>query len=138
MKLRKKLFYLAVVILALAAFRLFQIRCPLLRQPREKRLSLDLFKTRIAIEDYTIDKERGPRTLQELVDTHYLSEIPVDPFTQKDDWIPEIGDPRAGVVGPEINSVHSASDEVGCNGYATRTGDLRVGPDKRAVIRFTV
>jgi general secretion pathway protein G len=116
MKRRKKLFYVTIVILALAAFRLFQIRCPLLRHTRETKLSLDLYKIRIAIENYALEKERGPRTLQELVDTHYLSEIPVDPFTQKEDWVPDIDDPRAGVVGPEIVDVHSASDRVGCNG----------------------
>ena len=112
---RKTLVYVAIVILALA-FRLFQIRCPLLRGTRERRLTLELTTIRLAIEDYSLDKERGPRTLQDLVDAHYLPEIPVDPFTQREDWVPEIDDPRAGVVGPEIVSVHSASDQAGCNG----------------------
>jgi general secretion pathway protein G len=114
---RKKLAYVGIVILALA-FRLFQIRCPLLRDTRERRLTLDLITIRLAIEDYCLDKERGPRTLQDLVDSHYVPEIPVDPFTQREDWVPDIDDPRAGVVGPEILSVNSASDQVGCNGIA--------------------
>lgn len=37
---------------------------------------------RNAIDKYTMDKERAPQTLQDLVTTGYLKKIPEDPITQ--------------------------------------------------------
>jgi hypothetical protein len=41
---------------------------------------------RDAIDAYTLGKEQAPQTLQDLVNGHYLNEIPTDPFTRKKDW----------------------------------------------------
>lgn len=81
-------------------------------------LKLDLFTIRIAIENYTLDKDQGPKSLQDLVSGHYLKEIPTDPFTHKKDWVSDMEDLRAEPTFPEMASVHSASDQVGCNGIA--------------------
>jgi len=87
---------------------------------REATLKLDLFMIRLAVANYTYVQDRGPRSIQDLVDAHYLIQIPVDPFTRKKDWMPNITNAgfRADQAIPEITSVHSASNEVGRNGIA--------------------
>jgi len=42
---------------------------------------------RDAIDKYYGDQGKYPETLQDLVDKHYLREIPVDPLTDKRDWV---------------------------------------------------
>ena len=44
---------------------------------------------RYAIDEYTLSKQQAPQSLQDLVNEHYLKEIPTDPFTQKKDWVPQ-------------------------------------------------
>ncbi len=34
---------------------------------------------RQAIDNYTLDKQQAPQSLDDLVDAHYLREVPVDP-----------------------------------------------------------
>ncbi len=54
----------------------------------EAVLRQDLFALRDVIDQYTADKTRPPRTLQDLVTAGYLKEIPVDPFTERrDTWV---------------------------------------------------
>src|SRR6266849_3860097 len=54
---------------------------------RERTLKQDLMKMRLAIDNYTLDKQELPQSLEALVNGHYLKEIPIDPFTQKKDWV---------------------------------------------------
>jgi hypothetical protein len=35
---------------------------------------------RMAIDNYTLEKQHAPRSLHDLVREHYLKEIPMDPF----------------------------------------------------------
>lgn len=42
---------------------------------------------RDAIDKYYGDQGKYPETLQDLVDKHYLREIPLDPITEKRDWV---------------------------------------------------
>jgi len=58
------------------------------RRDREETLKQDLRMIRAAIDTYTLDKQNPPQSLQDLVDGHYLKEIPTDPFTRKKDWVP--------------------------------------------------
>jgi hypothetical protein len=44
---------------------------------------------RQAIDQYTLDKDKPPQSLQDLMNGHYLEEIPMDPFTRKKDWVLE-------------------------------------------------
>lgn len=81
---------------------------------RETALKHDLVEMRIAIENYTLDKEVAPQSLDELVSAHYLREIPKDPITQQRDWRPEF---ENVLLSPEqsgtgISDVHSSSDQV--------------------------
>src|SRR5689334_24208138 len=56
---------------------------------RETVLRQDLDSLRKCIDAYTLDKERAPQSLDDLVSAGYLRELPVDPFTrQRDTWVP--------------------------------------------------
>jgi general secretion pathway protein G len=69
---------------------------------------------RIAIDDYTRDKECGPSSLDDLVTNNYIGGIPEDPMTRQKDWVTTEDDIS---ISPEqtcngISGVHSSSDEV--------------------------
>lgn len=117
MKRRVWLISVAAIVALVLVLGCFYLRCSL-RRTREATPKLDLFTIRIAIENYTLDKDQGPKSLQDLVSGHYLKEIPTDPFTHKKDWVSDMEDLRAEPTFPEMASVHSASDQVGCNGIA--------------------
>jgi general secretion pathway protein G len=87
-------------------------------QQRESVLKYDLATMRKAIDLYTVDKKRAPKSMQALVDEEYLREVPVNPVTHKVDWIPHyVTVDRAG-VGPTvgIDDVHAASRRTSSEG----------------------
>ncbi|MGH9859725.1 MAG: type IV pilin protein, partial [Candidatus Acidiferrales bacterium] len=55
---------------------------------KEAALKQDLFVMRNAIEQFTLDKEAAPQSLDELVSAGYLRAIPKDPITNAVDWRP--------------------------------------------------
>ena len=58
---------------------------------REAALREDLYEMRRAIDSYTVDKQKAPQTLDDLVTGGYLKEIPKDPITNRSDtWMPVI------------------------------------------------
>jgi general secretion pathway protein G len=81
---------------------------------KEATLKQDLFVMRNAIQQYTLDKEAGPSSLDDLVEGKYLSGIPVDPITRTKDWqtLSEqvLLDPLQ--TSPGITDVHSGSDQI--------------------------
>ena len=52
-----------------------------LQRAKEATLREDLHTMRTAIDSYTIDKEKAPDSLDDLVQAGYLKSIPVDPMT---------------------------------------------------------
>ena len=81
---------------------------------RESALHSDLTVLRKAINDYTLDKECGPSSLDDLVTNNYIGAIPEDPITRNKDWVTQEDDIS---ISPEqtcngISGVHSASDDV--------------------------
>ena len=62
------------------------------KQAREATLKKELFTIRQAIDNYTLDKQRPPQSLQDLVVEHYIPELPTDPFTCRKDWVAQFGD----------------------------------------------
>jgi len=81
---------------------------------REAELKQDLRTMRVAIDSYTLNKQRAPQSLQDLVDGHYLKEIPTDPFTRKKNWVPQFD---SVVLSPDqtttgIVDVHSSSPKT--------------------------
>ena len=89
-----------------------------LRNAREAVLKEDLHVMRQAIDSYTMDKEKGPSSLDDLVQAGYLKEVPTDPMTHSNStWVTATSDVLESVdqSDPGINDVHSGSDEQGSN-----------------------
>jgi len=90
-----------------------------LRSAKEAVLKSDLQTMRTAIDSYTEDKQKGPQSLQDLVDNGYLRTIPVDPMTKASDtWVTDTSDSMRSVdeTDPGIDDVHSGSQETGTDG----------------------
>jgi general secretion pathway protein G len=87
---------------------------------RESVLRQDLFSLRSSIDQYTLDKEKAPQSLDELVSSGYLRVIPKDPITSAPDWVPVEDDSlmSADQTAPGISDVHSASQATGSDGTA--------------------
>jgi general secretion pathway protein G len=93
------------------------------RQAQEQTLKHDLLIMRTAIDKYALEKKRAPQSLRDLVDSHYLSDIPIDPFTGKKDWIPDFTDTVLSVdqTTTGMGDVHSSSAQIGSNGTPYNT-----------------
>ncbi len=95
------------------------------KRAREAVLRDDLYTMRSLIDQFTLDKQRPPSSLQELVDEHYLrGGIPVDPMTQSNQtWQVENEDVPMGPQQslPGIVDVHSGSDELSLDGTPYNT-----------------
>src|ERR1700745_620778 len=57
-----------------------------LLRARESVLRQDLFQLRSLISQYTLDKQKAPQSLDDLVQAGYIKQIPNDPTTGKPDW----------------------------------------------------
>lgn len=56
---------------------------------KEAVLKDDLHVMRTAIDSYTVDQQKAPQSLDDLVQAGYLKVMPVDPFTKRSDtWVP--------------------------------------------------
>lgn len=91
---------------------------------KEAVLKEDLHVIRNAIDSYTMDKEKAPQSLDDLVQAGYLKSIPTDPMTHSSDtWVTNTDDTYEDLdeSQPGINDVHSGSQELGSNGemYST-------------------
>jgi len=56
---------------------------------KETTLHADLMEMRKAIDNYTMDKQAAPQSLDDLV-PQYLHAIPVDQITNAKDWVPQM------------------------------------------------
>jgi general secretion pathway protein G len=59
-----------------------------IQRSREAVLKHDLLVLREAIDNFTLDKQAAPQSLDDLQQAGYLREVPVDPMTQAKDWDP--------------------------------------------------
>jgi general secretion pathway protein G len=81
----------------------------------ESVLKQDLSIMRQSIGSFATDMHHAPTSLQDLVDAHYLREIPVDPITRKSDGVVHlITDPKTNV--PQLEEVHSNSSKKATDG----------------------
>lgn len=90
-----------------------------IKHAREAVLKEDLHVMRAAIDSYTMDKQKAPQSLDDLVQEGYLKMIPEDPMTHaKDSWVVEQSDSMHSVdqTDPGIDDVHSGSQEEGSDG----------------------
>lgn len=81
------------------------------QRAREAALHTDLQIMRNAIDNYTLDKQAAPQSLEDLTGSGYLREIPTDPITQAKDWVLDYEDIALSPTqsGSGITDVHSAS-----------------------------
>lgn len=93
---------------------------------RESVLKQNLFTLRSVISQYTLDKQKAPQALDDLVTAGYLKQIPVDPTTGRNDtWAPDEEQDTIMSMDQQdqggIIDVHSGSQMVGSDGTAYNT-----------------
>jgi general secretion pathway protein G len=94
------------------------------RKANEAVLREDLHVMRSAIDSYTVDKQKAPQTLDDLVEAGYLKSMPKDPITGRtDSWVPGQEDTLMSIdqTQPGINDVHSGAQAASSDGtlYST-------------------
>jgi general secretion pathway protein G len=86
---------------------------------KETVLHHNLNAIRNMIDEYTVDKQKAPESLQELVSEGYLRQIPLDPMTNSaDTWKTVMEDTPVGgsSSSPGLFDVHSGSDKKALDG----------------------
>ena len=89
------------------------------KHAREAVLKEDLQTMRTAIDSYTMDKQKAPQALDDLIQDGYLKSIPEDPMTHsKDTWVTDTSDAMYSLdeTEPGINDVHSGSEATSSDG----------------------
>ena len=87
------------------------------RQTRQRVLRQDLLTMRAIIGQYTLDRQKPPHSLDDLVLAGYLKKVPMDPMTGRNDtWVVKCSSDRSapGIVGIE-SGYGKASNEVTLN-----------------------
>jgi len=106
-----------LLILATMSVPIFQLA---IVHAREAVLKDDLYTLRKLIDEFTLDKQHPPSSLDDLAEAGYLrGGIPVDPFTGSNQtWRTDVEDvplnPSQGASG--IVDVHSGSDGIALDG----------------------
>ena len=87
---------------------------------REAVLRQDLFTLRSVISQYTLDKQKAPQSLDDIIQAGYLRQIPNDPLTGQANWEVVQEDVLLAVdqQDPGISDVHSASNANSSDGTA--------------------
>ncbi len=95
------------------------------RNAKEAVLREDLRTMRGAIDSYTIDKQKAPQSLDDVVQSGYLKAMPVDPFTKRaDTWVPGQSDTLSTTDQTDsggINDVHSGAQITAADGSSYNT-----------------
>jgi general secretion pathway protein G len=94
-----------------------------IRKSREAVLRSDLQELRKCIDNYTLDKQNAPQSLEDLHSAGYLRSVPIDPMTQQADWVPQFD---TVVLSPDQNGtgmvdIHSNSALTDDNGVPYNT-----------------
>jgi general secretion pathway protein G len=87
---------------------------------REAVLRQDLFTLRQVIDQYTLDKQKAPQSLDDILQAGYLKRIPADPMTGQSNWevVQEDVLQAPEQQEPGISDVHSASSATASDGTA--------------------
>jgi general secretion pathway protein G len=91
---------------------------------KESVLKQDLFQMRSLISQYTLDKQKAPQSLDDLVQAGYIKQIPTDPLTgTNSSWTVDQEDSLMSVdqQDPGISDVHSGSSQTASDGTAYNT-----------------
>jgi general secretion pathway protein G len=99
-----------LTVVAVPAFRRSLVRS------KEFSLKNHLYTLRVTIDEYTFDKKKPPRRLDDLVKAGYLLAVPIDPMTGSDrTWRATIRTSDRSNA-PGIFDVHSGSDAKSLDG----------------------
>jgi general secretion pathway protein G len=87
---------------------------------REESLRQNLETMNKVIVQYTLDKKKAPKSLEDLKQAHYLKEIPEDITGRNDTWVT---DEDESIMAPEqtetgVSGVHSGSNQTAIDGTA--------------------
>ena len=98
------------ILIGIAAVRYDKV----VQHSKEAVLKQDLRAMRDAIDNYTLDKQAAPQSLDDLQQAGYLRAVPVDPMTHAKDWVPQFD---SVVLSPDQTTtgmvdVHSNSPQV--------------------------
>jgi general secretion pathway protein G len=97
--------------LILAAISISLYRTALLNS-REATLRTNLAAMRDAIDQYSTDRKMAPQALNDLVESGYVRQLPIDPITNSNtSWKPVIDDGG-------ITDLHSGSSSTSSDGTA--------------------
>jgi len=91
---------------------------------KEAVLKEDLHVMRGAIDSYTVDKQKAPQSLDDLVTGGYLKAVPKDPITGRTDtWVTSQSDVLGTIDQTEsgIDDVHSGAQQTSTDGTAYNT-----------------
>jgi general secretion pathway protein G len=104
-----------IMILVAVAVPLYQQH---LIRVRESVLRSNVKMLDSVIQQYTLDKQKAPQSLDDLKTAGYLHDIPKDPMTEQTDWDTEQEDPMtaADPQEPGIVKVHSHSTGTATTG----------------------
>jgi general secretion pathway protein G len=107
---------------------LISVAAPIYRtaviRAREAVLRDNLFTMRQLIDEYTMDKQKAPQSLEDLASAGYIREIPRDPFTGSNTtWQTVMEDSLQAVdqTAPGIIDVKSGSDRTALDGTPYNT-----------------
>lgn len=103
-----------VILIGMAAIRYDKT----VQHANEAVLKTDLRTIRDAIDNYTLDKQAAPQSVDDLQQAGYLRSVPVDPMTHAKDWVPEFD---SVVLSPDqtttgMVNVHSNSGKTALDG----------------------
>jgi general secretion pathway protein G len=90
---------------------------------KESVLKQDLFQLRSLLSQYTLDKQKAPQALDDLVSAGYLKQLPKDPMTGEANWTVQQEDTvmSPDQTDPGIDDVHSSSNQISSDGTAYST-----------------
>lgn len=99
-----------LILIGIAAIRYDKV----VQHSKEAVLKTDLRTIRDAIDNYTLDKQAAPQSVDDLQQAGYLRSVPKDPMTDAKDWVPEFD---SVVLSPDqtttgMVNVHSNSPRV--------------------------
>ena len=114
---------IVIVIMGILLSIALPIYTQALVRSREAVLRNDLFELRKLISQYTLDKQKAPQSLDDLVSGGYIKVIPKDPMTNEANWEVVQEDVLLTVdqQDPGISDVKSASSSTGTDGTAYST-----------------
>jgi general secretion pathway protein G len=94
------------------------------QKAKEAVLKEDLHTMRTSIDSYTVDKEKAPQGLDDLVQGGYLKTVPIDPITgHNDTWITSQSDTLTDINETQggIDDVHSGAQNLASDGTSYNT-----------------